>query len=194
MDGFEGYGEQDYEQIDYADPEVTYVATNEDAVEYLKDPNVSDGTDFDLPQTLPQYPAEAYDQPVSTAMEEEILRLQQEYAPTQAVGVTQDILNFTNSVATGDKEIASDALQAFSKTQISRFTSPKVIGPVLLLWAWRGKLSWMERALMVVVGVGAVREGFSSSNKPATPQNPQVIHPLAQTKQYSNPLAGFRGR
>ena len=47
-------------------------------------------------------------------------------------------------------------MEKFSKSQIVRFMDISVIGPLLLYWAWRGKLSMTERTLMGLIGAGTV--------------------------------------
>lgn len=138
-----------------------YVSTKSSDVEYINNAQVSDGTDFDYPQTYPPKPTVPFEDPLSEFQMNYAKEVDSEFAPTKAVGMTQDVFDLAKKFSSNADELAkAEALQDFSKKQLDRFTSPKVIGPLLLFYAYRGKLSYVERALWGAIGLGAAMNAY----------------------------------
>lgn len=71
-------------------------------------------------------------------------------------GVATDLVTLAQAASSGDAQTILGAVEQFSKSQLVRFLDISVIGPVLLYWAYKGKLSSMERMLMGLIGAGTV--------------------------------------
>ena len=152
------------ETQDYMDTTVDYVSSDEQ--------NVSSGTDFDYTQVLPDQPAIPYD-----SSQVDYTNIEAEYAPTKTVGVAQDFMDLTKNITgSGDELAKARALEDFSQRQLARFTSPKVIGPLLLFYSYRGRFSVLERVVFGAIGVGALIKGYSLA-KPGQ----GLDHPLMKT-------------
>lgn len=177
------------EQYDMYDVEATYVDPDESNVEYLQDPNVSNSSDFDLPNTLPPSPTEAADDFTQSDMEyvdDEMYEYDEETIPK--VGMVQDVLDLTKNITSGNADQKAQAIETFSEAQIKRFTSPKIVGPLLMYWAFKGKLSTVERALIGAVGLGAALRGYSVRS---TVKKAEVYyHPMSQHLKNVTNLSG----
>jgi len=161
MDHEYGMGEEHLETQDYISSDVEYVETDADKEVYVPEPEVSDGTDFDVARTYPAEPAVPYEEPMSQHQKQHMEDIEKQYAPTRAVGVSQDVINLAQEFSSNSSEQAkAEALAQFSKHQLARFTSPKVIGPLLLMYAYRGKLSGLERVIWGAVGLGAAINAY----------------------------------
>lgn len=73
-----------------------------------------------------------------------------------AVGIADDLSELAKNASTGDVFTIMTGLESFSKSQLLRFMDVTVIGPLLLVWAWKGKLSKFERSVLALIGVGTV--------------------------------------
>lgn len=97
--------------------------------------------------------------------------------------VASDLTQLAQAASTGDASTIMNAMEKFSKSQLARFMDITIIGPLLLLWAYRGNLSKGERMLMGLIGAGTViyngRNYF---------QNKKVINPQ-QIQNIQNELA-----
>lgn len=154
---------EDYglETQDYIDADVEYVSTESNNTQFIDDAQVTTDTDFDYPQTVPDYPAQSYD----------------DLPPTQPISMAQDFLELSQQMTSeGDELAKAQALENFSQKQIARFTSPKVIGPLLLFYAYRGRFSTLERVVIAAIGVGAALKGYGMT-KPGQ----GLDHPLMKT-------------
>jgi hypothetical protein len=152
------------ETQDFVDASVEYVDESQQ--------NVSSGTDFDYANVSPDKPPIPYD-----SHEVDYTDIEMEYAPTKTVGVAQDFMDLTKNITgSGDELAKARALEDFSQRQLARFTSPKVIGPLLLFYAYRGRFSALERVVFGAVGVGALIKGYSLA-KPGQ----GLDHPLMKT-------------
>jgi len=80
------------------------------------------------------------------------------YAPQKTVG--QEVVNLARTVEGGEAIEIVNALEEFSKSQIVRFLDFSFIGPVLMYYAYKGKLSKSERALLALIGVGTTVYNF----------------------------------
>lgn len=191
---------EEQENYDF-DAEATYVTTSESDVEYLQDPNVSAGTDFDLPQVLPSHTAESmtdieyedlepadYD----STEDDEYEYVDEEDSIAAKTGVVQDFVDLSKGIASGNPDDAASAIEEFSASQIDRFSSPKLIGPILLYWAFKGKLTKVERAIAGLVGAGALIRGYGVRSKVKTVQT--FAHPLATHLKDVTPLSGRKFR
>lgn len=149
--------------MDFTDSDVEYVDTTAEV--YREEPvEVSSGADFDEPMTYPEDEPIAYDDPQTS----------QGFDPMKKIGVMQDTINLTQELSSSSSEQAkAQALQNFSQQQLARFTSPKVIGPLLLFYAYRGRFGAIERLLFGAIGAGAVIKAYGLA-KP----NQGFDHPL----------------
>lgn len=187
MDSYYGDEMNFDESQDFTDTEVEYVTQESDQITYLTDPQVSSGVDQDLPQVYPPKAAVPFETGLSDQEEAEIEYLQHEYAPTKAAGVTQDLIDLARNVAQGDERLVAQSLSQFSQSNLQRFTSPKVVGPILLFWAYRGRLSALERVLVGLIGAGAVVSGYNLLKGSQS----SFSHPMQKKMSpYHNPLGG----
>lgn len=102
--------------------------------------------------------------------------------PTQKgkLGIAQDLMTLAQAAQSGDSDTILNAVEQFSKSQLVRFMDITIIGPLLLFWAWKGKLSKVERGLMGLIGAGTVI--YNGRNYL---RNKQIIQPaeIAAIKQ-----------
>ncbi len=93
---------------------------------------------------------------------EEMMDVAQDVAPAMPasyqskLGVASDLMTLAQSASSGDADTILNAMEQFSKAQYVRFLDITIIGPLLLFWAWRGKLSSIERTMMALIGAGTV--------------------------------------
>jgi hypothetical protein len=80
----------------------------------------------------------------------------QESSLDKKVGLIQDLATTGMALQTRDPEAIMLALEQFSKSQLVRFMDVTIIGPLLLYWAYKGKLSPAERTIMGLIGLGTV--------------------------------------
>lgn len=171
-----GFGEDNSDEMDYVDENVEYVSTDANEAPFVPDASISDGTDFDLPLTYPAEPAVPFNESMSVDEMAYTKELEQQYAPTRPIGIAQDVVTLSQQLSQGNDIEKMRALEEFSQKQIAMFTSPKVVGPLLVFWAYRGRLSYVERALLGAVGVGALIKGFGVGKASST-----YDHPLMKT-------------
>lgn len=88
-----------------------------------------------------------------------------------AAGVAKDLSQLAQTATSGDLDKVLVGLETFSKAQLTRFLDITFIGPVLLLWAYKGKLSPLERALMAMIGLGTVAYNFRNFKKSSALMN-----------------------
>lgn len=74
----------------------------------------------------------------------------------KAIGVTKDLMTLAQAASSGEANTILSAVEQFSKSQLVRFLDISVIGPLLLYWAYKGKLSAAERTVMGLIGAGTV--------------------------------------
>lgn len=122
------------------------------------------GEDYDASDSevdyLPSTSDEVIDVPVNEG--DNIMQNVQEAAPAMPasyqskLGIASDLMTLAQSASSGDADTILNAMEKFSKSQLVRFMDITVIGPLLLFWAWRGKLSKGERFMMGLIGAGTV--------------------------------------
>lgn len=160
---------EDYglETQDYIDTSVEYVDESSHSNPGMID--VSSGTDFDYDQAVPDEEPIPYD-----SAEVDYAHVENVAKP---IGMTKDIYNLAQEFSSNSSEVAkAQALEEFSQRQLARFTSPKVIGPLLLFYAYRGRLSYVERAIWGAIGLGAAMRAYGMT-KPGQ----GFDHPLMKT-------------
>jgi hypothetical protein len=79
---------------------------------------------------------------------------------TSTTGIMSDFSLLANAAQTGDAVTILSAMENFSKSQMVRFLDITVIGPLLMWWAFRGKLSVGERTMMGLIGAGTLVYNF----------------------------------
>lgn len=85
---------------------------------------------------------------------------------------------------TGDKVQILQAIEDFRITATKRLLSPWFVGPIAVIYAFKGKLSPFERAVLGLVGVGAMVNQFLITNSQVQPgQEAKWVHPLTQFNQ-----------
>jgi len=75
---------------------------------------------------------------------------------SKPLGVAKDLMTLAQAASSGDADTILRGIEMFSKSQLTRFLDISVIGPLLLFWAWKGKLSKTERMVMGLIGAGTV--------------------------------------
>ena len=80
----------------------------------------------------------------------------QETGTGRKVGLVNDMLDLASSATTGEADIMLQAVEKFSKSQMVRFFDISVIGPLLLYYAYKGKLNPIERTVLGLIGLGTV--------------------------------------
>lgn len=107
------------------------------------------------------------------------------------LGIAQDLMTLAQSASSGDADTILRAMEQFSKAQYVRFLDITIIGPLLLFWAWRGRLSAGERTLMALIGLGTViynGRNYLANKTVIQPKELQAIkQELIETK-----MAGYR--
>lgn len=74
----------------------------------------------------------------------------------KSAGVVSDLATLAYDVSSGDAARVLMGLEQFSKSQLVRFLDITVIGPILLLYAYKGRLSAVERSVLGLIGLGTV--------------------------------------
>lgn len=74
----------------------------------------------------------------------------------KGASVVNDLIDFSQSVGTGEAEQILQGLEKFSKSQLVRFMDITIIGPLLLYYAYKGRLSVGERTIIGLIGLGTV--------------------------------------
>jgi hypothetical protein len=115
----------------------------------------------------------------------------QEFAPPKSgkFAVAQDIMTLAQAASSGDSETILNAMEKFSKSQLVRFLDIAFIGPALIFWAYRGKLSTIERTLMGLIGAGTVVYNYRNYVKNKEILQPEQIQAIKQ-ELTSNVLSG----
>lgn len=72
------------------------------------------------------------------------------------VGITKDLMSLAQAASSGEADTILKAVEQFSKSQLVRFMDITVIGPILLYWAYKGKLSITERTILGLIGAGTL--------------------------------------
>lgn len=72
------------------------------------------------------------------------------------MGVVSDLSDLAYTASTGDAQTVLRAIELFSKSQLVRFMDVTVIGPILLYYAYKGKLNPLERGILGLIGTGTV--------------------------------------
>lgn len=85
------------------------------------------------------------------------------------------------SVQTGDKAQILTAIDEYRLFITNKMLSPWFIGPIAVIYAFRGKLTPFERGLLGVVGIAAMYNEFLKT-KVSTPEE-KWLHPLTQSNQ-----------
>lgn len=88
--------------------------------------------------------------------EEEEEQIQDETFFQRKTGLVSDMMELAEGASSGQADIMLQSIEQFSKSQIVRFFDISVIGPILLYYAFKGKLNPIERSVLALIGVGTV--------------------------------------
>jgi len=72
------------------------------------------------------------------------------------LGVVSDLSELVYAAQTGDAHTILKSIEMFSKSQLVRFMDVTVLGPLMLYYAYKGKLSPLERGVLALIGAGTV--------------------------------------
>jgi len=70
------------------------------------------------------------------------------------IGLVNDMMDLASSATTGEADIMLQAIEKFSKSQMARFFDVSVIAPLMMLYAFKGKLNPIERSVLGLIGAG----------------------------------------
>lgn len=81
--------------------------------------------------------------------------------------VKETVYDVAKGVRSGEVDVVLEALEKFKKSQLIRMLDMTVIGPVMIWYAYKGKLSMMERTLLGVIGASTILYNYRNwlSNK-----------------------------
>ncbi len=108
---------------------------------------------------------------------------------TKKQGIATDFMTLAQASTSGDSEIMLSAIEKFSKSQLVRFLDVSVLGPLLLFWAYRGKLTKGERLMLGLIGAGTMiynGKNYLKNKKILQPKEIEVI----QAELTSSKLSG----
>ena len=109
--------------------------------------------------------------------------------PTTKGAIAQDFMKLAQAASSGDAGTILSAMEQFSKSQLVRFLDVSVLGPLMLFWAWRGKLSKTERMMLGLIGAGTIvynGRNYLRNKKVIQPKELQAI----KTELVSSKLSG----
>lgn len=132
----------DYENMGADDSSNDYDTSSDEIIEYAQ-------VDVQPSQTTPPMQSSI---PEGQNMAPPQQSVTQTKEPTAAI--VQDLARIAAAAQSGDKNQMIDAMENFSLSQLSRFRNLTVVGGLLVMWAYRGKLSAIERAMMGLIGTG----------------------------------------
>lgn len=159
---------EDFDHPEMEESSVEYIQSAEDA--------------FKEPEILHAEITAGTEQPTyQSPMERE---LQTPQLP-KASGIATDLMSLAQAASSGDAQTIFSAVEQFSKSQLVRFLDITIIGPMLLVWAYRGRLSTMERFLMGVIGAGTVIYNGRNYLKNKQILQPQQISAIKKELQSS---------
>ena len=124
-------------------------------------------------EVISESPVENYeDAPIDNTMYEQMdesiydlppeaqQQVQSEGMFQKKIGMVSDLTELAQSATSGDADVMLNAIEKFSKGQMVRFFDITVIGPIMLYYAYKGKLSPIERMILGLIGGGTVIYNF----------------------------------
>lgn len=172
FDGFNGFGESDgdpnlpidsptdYSSDQVIEPEVIEPVQTETSM----NPDGSDTTPVESTE-----PNQLYSDPLQETFLNRAQESLQDFPQSQKKpSMAQTAASATEIIAaaqTGDSDAVLIALEKFKKSQMVRFLDWTVLGPLMMWYAYKGRLSTFERAVLGVFGASTILYNLKNYQK-----------------------------